>query len=210
MRIVRFTLLCFILASVCSCKVNPKACFQTDKQSYETGETVYFLNCSTDADKFEWDFGDSIISSDKNPSHVYLKAGSYLVKLTSRAYNDNKSDYIKNTVIVNQANTKFTGSYQATFDDQSYFLNVTEGKDPNSIVLMMSNRIFCNADVTGYEIVVETQNFWNSEYQYIKDGTGSLILDNDQFVMTIDIVVVDSIGTENLLELKANKLPVQD
>jgi len=44
--------------------------------------TVQFTDKSAYAATWSWDFGDGATSTDKNPIHTYLKAGTYTVKLT--------------------------------------------------------------------------------------------------------------------------------
>ncbi len=62
----------------------PTSAFSSDKQTACTLPlTVQFTNASTNATKYTWDFGDGGTSTDKDPSHVYTKAGTYTVKLTS-------------------------------------------------------------------------------------------------------------------------------
>ncbi len=48
--------------------------------------TVTFVNSSTQAATFEWDFGDGATSAAISPTHVYTQAGVYTVTLT--AYNE--------------------------------------------------------------------------------------------------------------------------
>lgn len=50
---------------------------------YKTG--VVFINESSGASRYEWDFGDGTTSTEKNPEHVYTQAGNYFVKL--KAFN---------------------------------------------------------------------------------------------------------------------------
>ena len=56
-------------------------------------------------DRFEWDFGDGVKSSDRNPSHVYAQAGFYLVSLRA----------------TNTSSTSTNTSYQ--------LINLTQGDD---------------------------------------------------------------------------------
>lgn len=42
---------------------------------------VKFDNNTSNASRYEWDFGDGTTSAEKNPEHVYQQAGDYLVKL---------------------------------------------------------------------------------------------------------------------------------
>jgi serine protease len=47
------------------------------------GETILFINESTDAVSWAWDFGDGTSSTDKNPTHDYVTEGNYTVTLTA-------------------------------------------------------------------------------------------------------------------------------
>lgn len=46
---------------------------------------VLFINCSENASRFDWDFGDGNTGEGYNPTHVYAEAGTYTVKLTAYA-----------------------------------------------------------------------------------------------------------------------------
>ncbi|APD05964.1 uncharacterized protein UJ101_00417 [Flavobacteriaceae bacterium UJ101] len=48
----------------------------------ENGNSVHFINTSTNASTYEWSFGDGVISTEKNPIHTYDVAGTYTVTLT--------------------------------------------------------------------------------------------------------------------------------
>ena len=48
-----------------------------------TGEIVLFLNNSSGATDYLWDFGDSITSTQNSPTHTYTIAGVYSVTLTA-------------------------------------------------------------------------------------------------------------------------------
>ena len=59
----------------------PYASFSSEV--YKLG--VKFDNNTSNASRYEWDFGDGTTSTEKNPEHVYQQAGDYLVKL--KAFN---------------------------------------------------------------------------------------------------------------------------
>jgi PKD repeat protein len=60
----------------------PDASFSTDIVDPEVGESVFFYNNSSNADSFEWDFGDGFISNEPNPVHTYNSTGTFEVILT--------------------------------------------------------------------------------------------------------------------------------
>ncbi|MCB9048754.1 MAG: PKD domain-containing protein [Lewinellaceae bacterium] len=49
------------------------------------GLTVYFDNTSSNAQDFQWSFGDGSISNQSSPSHTYLVDGLYLATLTANS-----------------------------------------------------------------------------------------------------------------------------
>jgi PKD repeat protein len=74
-----------------SCEKRPDAYFSATPGDPVVGETVFFSNNSSNAESFEWDFGDGYISEDVNPTHEYMASGSYEVILTAYSRNGNSS-----------------------------------------------------------------------------------------------------------------------
>ncbi|MFH1701609.1 MAG: PKD domain-containing protein [Candidatus Zixiibacteriota bacterium] len=60
----------------------PHADFRTDVTMVCTTEPVSFIDLSTHADSWHWDFEDGNYSSDQNPIHTYASPGKYDVSLT--------------------------------------------------------------------------------------------------------------------------------
>jgi hypothetical protein len=202
MRIIRITAyLSFVIAVLNSCKTEPGACFDTGAQIFETGTAVSFHNCSTDADEYEWDFGDSIISTDKSPVHVYQNSGEYLVSLNARSLNGNKSDRAESVITVNKANVKYIGYCLTSYDSTQIGMTVITGLDDNSIVLMFGSTVFCNAIVNGLNVLIDTQNYMNQDYQYIKEGFGSLSFFDGLKSLNITILVVDNLQQEHFINI---------
>jgi len=48
-------------------------------------ENVQFINNTTNAITYAWDFGDGITSTESDPTHIYTTPGNYLVKLTANS-----------------------------------------------------------------------------------------------------------------------------
>lgn len=46
-----------------------------------TPSTISFINTSSNATSYEWNFGDGSTSTEFNPTHTYTFAGSFLLKL---------------------------------------------------------------------------------------------------------------------------------
>lgn len=68
-----------------SCERNPYADFSASHTTAYVGEAVYFTNYSSDADYFEWDFGDGTYSNNYDVAHAYTTEGVYTVSLTAFA-----------------------------------------------------------------------------------------------------------------------------
>jgi PKD repeat protein len=60
-----------------------KAAFTVDTTQCTAPCTVNFKNTSSNASSFEWNFGDGSVSSEKDPSHIFERAGTYMVKLVA-------------------------------------------------------------------------------------------------------------------------------
>ncbi|MCE5298976.1 MAG: PKD domain-containing protein [Methanoregulaceae archaeon] len=74
----------------------PKAAFSANGTEGKVPLKVLFSDKSSGSPvKFEWDFGDGGTSTEKNPGHLYKKAGIYTVSLT--VTNGGGSDTLTNT-----------------------------------------------------------------------------------------------------------------
>ncbi|GEM_PF-5065714 len=80
-----FTALTLLAFFFTCCKNNdpdvlPSAQFTYSKKNLK----VVFFNTSTDANTYEWNYGDGRISHEDSPTHTYDKAGTYSVSLIAR------------------------------------------------------------------------------------------------------------------------------
>ncbi|MFN4123447.1 MAG: PKD domain-containing protein, partial [Flavobacteriales bacterium] len=57
------------------------------------GFNVAFINNSTNATSYSWDFGDGNTSTEQNPTHLYGQNGNYLVTLTATSENCGSDTY---------------------------------------------------------------------------------------------------------------------
>lgn len=79
-------LVTFLLLPFMGCKDDdkapaPVANFSFTPTSPKAGEEVIFIDESTNATSYEWNFGDNTTSTQKNPRKTYAKEGTYTVKL---------------------------------------------------------------------------------------------------------------------------------
>jgi gliding motility-associated-like protein len=77
----------------------PKASFAYQIPNVCTPKDVQFMNTSTGAVNYLWDFGDGNTGIDADPVHTYDKPGTYSVTLTATNA-DGCEDVISNSVIV--------------------------------------------------------------------------------------------------------------
>jgi PKD repeat protein len=61
-------------------------------------DTLTFKNLSQNASTYEWDFGDSHSSTEVNPVHIYIVAGSFTVVL--KAYSDSREQWATKSRII--------------------------------------------------------------------------------------------------------------
>jgi hypothetical protein len=80
--------------------------------SYKSENTISFNNKTTNANKFNWNFGDGSGSSEGNPKHVYPKPGEYPVFMTAK--NTNSVTSVKGHVSItglDRIEPKVIGNY---------------------------------------------------------------------------------------------------
>jgi uncharacterized repeat protein (TIGR01451 family) len=81
---------------------------------------VQFLNNSTGADSYAWDFGDGITATLPSPTHTYLSAGVYTITLTATGLGDShtltRTNYITayEPVVADFAASPLTGTAPLT------------------------------------------------------------------------------------------------
>src|SRR4030042_377079 len=88
-----------IMVIFSACKKDlPTASFSHSSDSYEEGDTINFASTSSNADNFQWDFGDGSTSTDENPWHIFNSTGSFEVSL--KVTNDDGSDETTSSVTI--------------------------------------------------------------------------------------------------------------
>jgi len=109
--------------------VQPTACFQPSKTTVLINENISFNNCSTDALKYGWDFGDGKNSDQESPIHSYTTTGQKTVRL--RAYNGSLTHETEEIILVTDNSTVtacFTMSAQTAGVNQDItFTNCSTG-----------------------------------------------------------------------------------
>ena len=77
-------------------QTRPTASFTASSSNFMVCNSVSFSNYSSNANSYHWDFGDFDYSTERNPTHMYRYAGSYVVELT--AYNGTNSSTATKTI----------------------------------------------------------------------------------------------------------------
>lgn len=113
---------------------KPSACFNASSSSVDTGQSVSFSNCSSDATSYAWTFGDGSTSTQKSPSKSWSTTGSKTVQLTAKGPGGSHS--VSKTITV----TKPAAAPKACFSASS-----TTVKTGQSVTF--SN---CSLDATSY------------------------------------------------------------
>lgn len=89
---------------------------------------VKFTNqSSSNAQRYEWDFGDGTVSTETNPLHKFPAPGYYTVRLTT--YGASASDIAEQTVLINEKSTwTVSGTYYLGESEQGvrYFTSVED------------------------------------------------------------------------------------
>jgi len=127
--------LLLIIFSACT-KDLPTASYTHNSDSYEEGDTIYFNSTSSNADNFQWDFGDGSKSTIENPWHIFDSTGSFEVSL--KVTNDDGSDESTSTVIIKdptilafevieeETEELMPGAAIIIYDNQTEWANVSE------------------------------------------------------------------------------------
>ncbi len=122
---------------------GPKVDFSFEKNG---GKVTFTSQCSNDANKFSWDFGDgSIVAEEENPVHQYSSTGTYTVTLYA---NNDCGQQIESK----QLSVQVSGISEIDFNevkiypnpnDGDFYLNidVKEGGDYMMIISTMTGKL---------------------------------------------------------------------
>lgn len=86
--------LCSFMTLFSCVKLGPAASFRVHGNNDEmvVPYKATFLNLSTNADSYEWDFGDGTKSTAFCPVHTYTVAGKYTITLTAKGENSSSTN----------------------------------------------------------------------------------------------------------------------
>lgn len=97
---------------------EPYADFSVSEFLVGTNQQVSFTNKSTNAQNFEWYFGDGSSSTDANPTHSYSSEGVYIVTLVAYSKSGRKMDdaYFTYIFVLNPKNVTFNNPTYTPID----------------------------------------------------------------------------------------------
>ena len=107
---------------------SPEADFTANQTNVELGTNISFTEQPTgNPTAWNWDFGDSSISTDQNPSHTYNAEGSYTVELT---VTNNYGSYTKiKTKYITVLSIGAIGSGLTDIDGNTYASIIINGQE---------------------------------------------------------------------------------
>jgi PKD repeat protein len=94
----RLAIMTICVVILTSCGKKPTSSFSWTPNTPKAGETVSFINKSSDAKKYDWNLGNMKISSEKEPQNTYDQPGQYIIDLTAR--NGAKSNESTQTITI--------------------------------------------------------------------------------------------------------------
>lgn len=109
--------------------VLPTVAFSCDPSEVTVYDTVAFVNSTTDADSYAWDFGEGTTSTDENPTHVFKTAGSYTVTLVA-TNGDGDAEAVKTVVVAEPDNYYQINDTIYAVDSTIFWYQSGMGGDP--------------------------------------------------------------------------------
>ena len=106
MRYLKLSVIGLIAVFITSCSSQPVACFEVNNNNPEVVDTVFFTNCSTEAETYFWTFGDGSSSHEKSPSYKYTNVGIYLVTLVVLGNKEEETSVVTQTITVDEESVK--------------------------------------------------------------------------------------------------------
>lgn len=199
-----------------SCQKQPTASFTASDDYVEIGEAIEFTNTSSDAESYEWDFGDGFTSSITDASHSYGEPGTYEVTLTAYSKKEKKSDSESMTVSVAAPNDRFIGEYSVTASESStwcgdqsgvegiYTIKAGAGDESVLIDGFAGGRLNnVKGEVEGNEIYIPMRDTANpgTDGETWRIFATLLTLSDDRQTLTVNYRIDDLLGSFNCGEI---------
>lgn len=179
-----FMLLAIVAVAFVSCSDDDPsivACFTfSPEENIQVGDTVYFSNCSEEANEYAWSFGDQTVSVEAEPFHIYNEPGIYDVTLVAT----NGGISVSATQQVNvAADLSYIINYGSFSGDKSTITAYNKYDDE------MQNGYYTT--VNGVDLVSNVQyayNFKGNIYLMGNNADGISWVDNKTFEQTSNAI----------------------
>lgn len=147
-KIILFFASSIFLLSSCSSDDDPPPSTIASFKYTVLDATVAFINTSSNATTFQWDFGDGNTSTLTSPTHTYNATGTYLVTLTAFGAGTFNSTSKNVSVIVPNISVTFTNS---VFTDIEITLNnITQTISPGGSVIFDNLNDYSEVSYSAY------------------------------------------------------------
>ncbi len=117
-RILFFATISILLIGFAGCSKYISADFAYSPEMPKAGEKITFTNASSDGSVWDWHFGDDYVSLSEDPTHIYIKPGTYDVTLRV----DSNNHYTKTKQIIVYDTIP---SIKTSVSPINYYTNVT-------------------------------------------------------------------------------------
>lgn len=175
---ILFIIPVMLLFASCEPKAEADFDYSFRDDGYGVG-TVDFKNLSEKTNEYFWDFGDGSTSTDKNPSHYYENAGSYIVylKATNRANGEIVSKTItrprhKYSIKCNY-DVGDVSIYETNDDWKTYYARTIYNAQLNKEYVYTTDR----ADATKVKIYLNDYGKWVKDSYYLRGEKTYIIID---------------------------------
>jgi gliding motility-associated-like protein len=159
----------------------PVANFTVNQDSGCAPLTLSFINTSTDALTYLWEFGDGETSTAKDPVHTYVIPGLYTVRLTATGLSGVDDTIVYNLILVYpQPVANFSGAPTHVFlpDADVYFYNLSRG-----------GKTFRWTFTNNHDSIVISDTSANPKIHFVKEG-----------LYEVKLVVTNEFGCEDSLD----------
>lgn len=154
-----------LLTTNSACIKDANACFTASTNLAEVGDEIKFTNCSLKGDSYEWNFGDDVISEERDPTHIYEAPGVYYVTLSAYTEKKKRRVVTNKTIIIQSKIQKFYGDYSSTVgcpasngNPMERFNFVIKERDENSVYLVYTggflDSVIATMDASGRGLVI--------------------------------------------------------
>ena len=189
---------------------TPMVAFEatTELEVLEIANPIQFINSTTNAATYLWDFGDEATSTDANPEHIYEAPGDYTVVLTATT-EDEQFDTLARTITVGQRNFTGVGVASLNFNRDNgdgTFSPWDVGSGPDIIIVVGAEDDADGSQTIGSEIVpdIDQSTFIGLQLTLNED----LPLTDEDWVFSIfeDDSEVEANAFETMIQLTFNPL----